>query len=159
MDNVVTLGDIFAKAQDSLTPSFNSVQFEADVDNLNKAETENLLGTIQAEILKGGDYDMLTEMRNIAIDHIVDIEKGGGRHAVGEQKNINGKTYIWTEYAPGKFDWRPVKKNAAEKVPDKEEVRKYLEDKAPAGTKVTDEMIDKVINNVVNKNKRLVNRK
>ena len=75
MNNVVTLGEIFAKAQDSLTPSFNSVQFEADVDNLSKAETENLLGTIQAEIIKGGDYDMLTEMRSIALDHIADIEK------------------------------------------------------------------------------------
>lgn len=75
MDNVVTLGEIFAKAQDSLTPSFNSVQFEADVDNLSKSETENLLGTIQSEILKGGDYDMLTEMRSIALDHIADIEK------------------------------------------------------------------------------------
>lgn len=75
MENVVTLGEIFAKAQDSLTPSFNQVKFETDVDNLSKAETENLLGTIQAEIIKGGDYDMLTEMRSIALDHITDIEK------------------------------------------------------------------------------------
>jgi len=75
MNNIVTLDEIFAKAQDSLTPSFNSVQFEADVDNLSKAETENLLGTIQAEIIKGGDYDTLTEMRSIALDHIADIEK------------------------------------------------------------------------------------
>ena len=75
MSNTVTLGEIFAKAQDCLTPSFNSVQFEDDVDNLSKAETENLLGQIQAEILKGGDYDMLTEMRSIALDHIADIEK------------------------------------------------------------------------------------
>lgn len=75
MNNVVTLGEIFAKAQDCLTPSFNSIQFESDVDNLSKSETENLLGTIQSEILKGGDYDVLTEMRSIALDHIADIEK------------------------------------------------------------------------------------
>jgi len=75
MENVVTLGEIFAKAQDCLTPSFNQDKFETDVDNLSKAETENLLGTIQAEIIKGGDYDMLTEMRSIALDHITDIEK------------------------------------------------------------------------------------
>lgn len=80
MSNTVTLGELFAKAQDFLTPSFDSVHFEADVDNLSKAETENLLGQIQAEILKGGDYDMLTEMRSIALDHLDDIEKA--RHGI-----------------------------------------------------------------------------
>lgn len=75
MDKLVTLSEVFKKAQDCFTPTFNSVQFESDVDKLSKGETENLLGTIQAEILKGGDYDTLTEMRGIALDHISDIEK------------------------------------------------------------------------------------
>ena len=65
MSKTVTLGELFAKAGQT---EFNSVQFEYDVDKLSKSETENLLGTIQVEILKGGDYDMLTEMRSIALD-------------------------------------------------------------------------------------------
>ena len=100
--NTVTLGEIFAKAEDCLTPSFNSVQFEADVNNLSKAETENLLGTIQAEILKGGDYDMLTEMRSIALDHLNDIEKA---HKDGDHHPT--KPWVWVSSANGgKGDWR-----------------------------------------------------
>lgn len=87
--NTVTLGEVFKKAQDCLTSSFNSFQFEADVDNLSKSETENLLGQIQAEILKGGDYDTLTEMRSIALDHIQDIEKA--RQGVYADNSLNRK--------------------------------------------------------------------
>lgn len=87
--NTVTLGEVFKKAQDCLTSSFNSIQFEADVDNLSKSETENLLSQIQAEILKGGDYDTLTEMRSIALDHIQDIEKA--RQGVYADNSLNRK--------------------------------------------------------------------
>lgn len=37
-----------------------------------------------------------------------DIEKA---HNVGDVFYSNGKQYIWTEYSPGKFDWRQAKKN------------------------------------------------
>lgn len=102
MDNLVTLGEIFAKAEDCLTPSFNSVRFEADVNSLSKSETENLLGTIQAEILKGGDYAMLTEMRSIALDHLNDIIKA---HKDGDHHPT--KPWVWVSSANGgKGDWR-----------------------------------------------------
>lgn len=32
---------------------------------------------------------------------------------VGDILNYNGKTYVWTEYAPGKFDWHVVKSNSS----------------------------------------------
>lgn len=38
----------------------------------------------------------------------VDIEKG---HSVGDVKVVDGKTFIWTEYSPGKFDWRQEDEN------------------------------------------------
>ena len=47
-----------------------------------------------------------------------DLEGGNGdevakAHQVGDA-HPNGK-WVWTEYAPGKFDWRGIKKNATEK--------------------------------------------
>ena len=47
-----------------------------------------------------------------------DLEGGNGdevekAHQVGDVHS-NGK-WVWTEYAPGKFDWRGIKKNATEK--------------------------------------------
>ena len=50
--------------------------------------------------LEGGDGD--------------DVEKA---HQVGDV-HPNGK-WVWTEYAPGKFDWRGIKKNATEKTAKK----------------------------------------
>lgn len=45
--------------------------------------------------------------RNIMQQFGTDIEKA---HQVGDE-HPNGK-WVWTEYAPGKFDWRGIKKNA-----------------------------------------------
>ena len=47
-----------------------------------------------------------------------DLEGGDGdevekAHQVGDV-HPNGK-WVWTEYKPGKFDWRGIKKNATEK--------------------------------------------
>lgn len=67
---MITLEELFKKSGDSLQKSFDAEKFTADVDSLSKSETETLLGHIQAEILKGGDYDTLTEMRDIALGHI-----------------------------------------------------------------------------------------
>ena len=65
--------------------------------------------------LEGGDGD--------------DVEKA---HQVGDVHS-NGK-WVWTEYAPGKFDWRGIKKNAPEK---KQKVE-------GSGSKEVDDFMDKV---------------
>jgi len=73
---MVTLEEVFRKSQDNLTKSFDAEKFSSDIENLSKAETEQLLGQIQAEILKGGDYNTLTEMRNIALGNIEKARSG-----------------------------------------------------------------------------------
>ncbi len=45
---------------------------------------------------------------NNSIDPDVFLEKA---RMVGDLYFENGKTYMWTEYAPGKFDWHIVKQN------------------------------------------------
>lgn len=130
MENVVTLGEIFAKAQDSLTPSFNQVKFETDVDNLSKAETENLLGTIQAEIIKGGDYDILTEMRSIALDHITDIEKAVyADNALNRKLGRVGQEYGGKGSRGGKTDDEHQSEwSSLSRKNKKEEKNKYVDD-------------------------------
>ena len=77
MEKEVTLGEIFAKSNvDELNGYFDSEKFNKDVEQMSKAETEQLLGQIQSEILKGGDYEILTEMRSIALDHIEKARSG-----------------------------------------------------------------------------------
>ena len=66
-----------------------------------------------------------------------DLEGGNGdevakAHQVGDVHS-NGK-WVWTEYAPGKFDWRGIKKNATEK---KQKVE-------GSGSKEVDDFMDKV---------------
>lgn len=39
------------------------------------------------------------------------IEKA--KRQVGETKEINGKTYVWSEYQPGKYDWKVANKKKA----------------------------------------------
>lgn len=56
---------------------------EIDIKSLREAE----------EILKAEDYPELFEKA----------------HQVGDLFQVNGKTYIYTEYAPGKYDWHIVK--------------------------------------------------
>ena len=58
-----------------------------------------------------------------------EVEKA---HQVGDV-HPNGK-WVWTEYKPGKFDWRGIKKNATEKK-QKEE---------GSGSKEVDDFMDKV---------------
>ena len=52
-------------------------------------------------------------------------------HQVGDV-HPNGK-WVWTEYKPGKFDWRGIKKNATEK-----------KQKVEGGSKEVDDFMDKV---------------
>lgn len=53
--------------------------------------------------------DSLTKAIINEVEFILDdIEKGRN---VGDLFFSNGKQYIWTEYAPGKFDWHVVKNN------------------------------------------------
>ena len=58
-----------------------------------------------------------------------EVEKA---HQVGDV-HPNGK-WVWTEYKPGKFDWRGIKKNATEK---KQKVE-------GSGSKEVDDFMDKV---------------
>lgn len=46
------------------------------------------------------------------VDSNVDLDALEKARFVGDLYFENGKTYIWTEYAPGKFDWHLVKNNA-----------------------------------------------
>ena len=57
-----------------------------------------------------------------------EVEKA---HKVGDL-HPNGK-WVWTEYKPGKFDWRRIKKNATEK-----------KQKVEGGSKEVDDFMDKV---------------
>ena len=74
MEKEVTLGEIFSKS--NVNNDFDAENFANDVENLSKAETEILLGTIQSEIIKGGDYEVLSSMRTIALDHIEKARSG-----------------------------------------------------------------------------------
>lgn len=46
------------------------------------------------------------------VDITVDLDALEKARFVGDLYFENGKTYIWTEYAPGKYDWHLVKNNA-----------------------------------------------
>ena len=46
------------------------------------------------------------------VDNNVDLDALEKARFVGDLYFENGKTYIWTEYAPGKYDWHLVKNNA-----------------------------------------------
>lgn len=61
-------------------------------------EIRNHNQAVAAQIIKGFGVD-------------VDIEKAN----VGDVKVINGKNYVWTEYAPGKYDWH-IKENKTNKT-------------------------------------------
>ena len=74
MEKEVTLGEIFAKS--NVNNDFDAENFANDVENLTKAETEQLLGQIQSEIIKGGDYEVLSSMRTIALNHIEKARSG-----------------------------------------------------------------------------------
>lgn len=60
----------------------------------------------------------------------VDIEKA---RMAGDTKVKDGKTYVWTEYAPGKFDWQIAKKKTSEKETTTAAV------KVPRGIRMPDE--------------------
>lgn len=78
--------------------------------------------------------------QNIMQQFGTDIEKA---HQVGDE-HPNGK-WVWTEYAPGKFDWRGIKKNASgtqgaaggHKGSDKEEPKSKKDE--PKGKQPRDE--------------------
>lgn len=59
----------------------------------------------------------------------IDIEKA---RMAGDTKVKDGKTYVWTEYTPNKFDWRVV-----EKKNKKEQSTAAV--KVPKGIKLVDE--------------------
>lgn len=69
----------------------------------------------------------------------VDIEKA---RMTGDTKVKDGKTYVWTEYAPGKFDWQISKKktttNPASRKGEKEQPTAAAV-KVPRGIMMPDE--------------------
>jgi mRNA-degrading endonuclease RelE of RelBE toxin-antitoxin system len=61
--------------------------------------------------------NLILEHRKAVVNNIQksfegDIEKA---HVAGDTKVVNGKTLVYTEYAPNKFDWRVIKKKEGEK--------------------------------------------
>lgn len=61
---------------------------------------------VQDNINKAFGVDEPSMEMEFALD--IDLEKA---HYVGDLFFQNGKTYMWTEFQPGKFDWRIVKNN------------------------------------------------
>lgn len=61
----------------------------------------------------GGFTGILVASDEVQKAEDTEIEKA--KHTPGETKNVNGKTYVWTEYKPGKFDWQVQKKKETTK--------------------------------------------
>lgn len=60
--------------------------------------------------------ELLDNIQINGFEDAMDILKAAGledifekAHNVGDLFHCNGKSYIWTEYSPGKFDWRLIK--------------------------------------------------
>lgn len=94
----------------------NLSRFSNDVDNLNKAETEFLLSKLQRQIVVDPKSSLLKSFKSIAINHLNDLEKAyqneemsnnleKAKYQVG-QPHPNNPNIVWTEWRPGKFDWK-----------------------------------------------------
>ena len=89
-------------------------QFVKDgVENNKRAVTDVLkyIAKVTASAIRNEDEFDIDEYLKAYNDDMSmyenDIEKA---RMVGDVVTIDGKTYVWTEYSPGKFDWH-VKKN------------------------------------------------
>ena len=117
----------------------NLSRFADDISGFDKAETEFLLSKLQRQLNADSGSVLLKSMQTIALQHMNNIEKADEGRAVGETKQINGKTYIWTEYAPGKFDWHISEKRGKQEQPQGNKQAKNPEaPNGPQGNKPAD---------------------
>ena len=66
------------------------------------------------DIIKGINIESCDEAEDIlkSIECDLLFDELLKAHNVGDLFFQNGKTYVWTEYAPGKFDWHVVNKKS-----------------------------------------------
>ena len=93
-----------------------------------KKFNDNLASAV-AEVLKYIAHATALSIKSVETEKAFDndIEKA---HKVGEV-HPNGK-WAWTEYSPGKFDWRTIKKSAPKKVELWKERKEFAKSKTPA---------------------------
>lgn len=94
-----------------------------------KKFNDNLAGAV-AEVLKyiaHATASVISELDDAKKSEETDIEKA---HQVGDIHK-NGK-WVWTEYSPGKFDWRTIKKSAPKKIELWKERKEFAKSKTPA---------------------------
>lgn len=93
-----------------------------------KKFNDNLAGAV-AEVLKYIAHATALSVKEVetkkAFDN--DIEKA---HKVGDL-HPNGR-WVWTEYSPGKFDWRTAKKSALKKIELWKERKEFSKSKTPS---------------------------
>ena len=93
-----------------------------------KKFNDNLAGAV-AEVLKYIAHATALSVKEVETKKAFDdeIEKA---HKVGDL-HPNGR-WVWTEYSPGKFDWRTVKKSAPKKIELWKERKEFAKSKTPA---------------------------
>lgn len=93
-----------------------------------KKFNDNLAGAV-AEVLKYIAHATALSVKEFETKKAFDddIEKA---HQVGDIHK-NGR-WVWTEYSPGKFDWRTIKKSAPKKIELWKERKEFAKSKTPA---------------------------
>lgn len=93
-----------------------------------KKFNDNLAGAV-AEVLKYIAHATALSVKEVETKKAFDddIEKA---HQVGDIHK-NGR-WVWTEYSPGKFDWRTIKKSAPKKIELWKERKEFAKSKTPA---------------------------
>lgn len=94
-----------------------------------KKFNDNLAGAV-AEVLKyiaHATASVISKLDDVKKSDEMDIEKA---HQVGDIHK-NGK-WVWTEYSPGKFDWRTIKKSVYKKIELWKERKEFVKSKTPA---------------------------
>lgn len=94
-----------------------------------KKFNDNLAGAV-AEVLKyiaHATASAISKLDDVKKSDEMDIEKA---HQVGDIHK-NGK-WVWTEYSPGKFDWRTIKKSAPKKIELWKDRKEFAKSKTPA---------------------------
>lgn len=94
-----------------------------------KKFNDNLAGAV-AEVLKyiaHATASAISKLDDVKKSDEMDIEKA---HQVGDIHK-NGK-WVWTEFSPGKFDWRTIKKSAPKKIELWKDRKEFAKSKTPA---------------------------
>ena len=94
-----------------------------------KRFNDNLAGAV-AEVLKyiaHATASVISKLDDVKKSDETDIEKA---HQVGDL-HPNGK-WVWTEFSPGKFDWRTIKKSDPKKIELWKERKEFAKSKTPA---------------------------